>query len=294
MATYYEGSYGGPVMTQSAWREPWHQAWQGPQGFGRHEQWGDGSWTPASVRAQYNRYSEWAASHDSTAWPQQRMPAGPARWSPDQYESWAAEKYDTSTSTRAFSPALSLSEEPGDVLLVNSDSSGAYASLCADATDADLVAFDAEWAPDWTYGSDNPVSVLQLAFPTSGRVYVLQLGLLGNRLPPAVQMMLVNPGVTKVGFGANDAPKFKRSGISLTPGSVLDVQSWSAEVMQEPIQPESLSLKKAAHVVLGYRMDKDKRHSCSDWSRDKLSPEQIQYAALDAWVALRLYYAIAG
>jgi ribonuclease D len=186
-----------------------------------------------------------------------------------------------------------LTEEPGCVMVVNSTSSGAYASLCGDAATADLVAFDAEWVPDWTMGSDNPISVLQLAFPTSRRVYVLQLEPLSRKLPQAVQMMLVNPEVTKVGFAVShkDAAKLMRSGIVVTKGTIVDVQDRCAAALGVAWSAgSSLSLKQAAQCLLGCVLFKDKRCACSDWSSEKLTPEQVRYAALDAWVALRLYY----
>jgi ribonuclease D len=186
-----------------------------------------------------------------------------------------------------------LPEEPMAMMLVNSTSSGAYSSLCGDAETADVVGFDAEWVPDWFAGSDNPISVLQLAFPSSRRVFVLQLKLLGERLPQAVQMMLVNPEVTKVGFACSlkDTAKFVRSGISVTKGSIVDVQERCAEALGLTwTASRGLSLKRCAQELLGCNLDKDKRLGCSDWGREKLTPEQVRYAALDAWTALRLFY----
>lgn len=196
----------------------------------------------------------------------------------------------TNASAQVFA---SLPEEPREVLVVNSNSSGAYDSLCRDAAKADVVAFDCEWVPDWEYGSDNPISVMQLAFPSSFRCYVLQLGPLNRRLPQDVQMMLVNPEVAKVGFAVNqkDAEKLTRSGIAVTQGSVVDVQEQcSAALGLSWERSTSLSLKRAAQELLGCALLKDKRCACSDWSSPTLTPEQVRYAALDAWVALRLYY----
>lgn len=187
----------------------------------------------------------------------------------------------------------SLPLDPKEILVVNSTSSGSYASLCRDAKTADVVAFDAEWVPDFKYGSDNPISVLQLAFPSSRKVYVLQLGRLGKRLPQEVQLMLVNPDVLKVGFAVNhkDAQKLMRTGIAVTQGSVVDVQPRSAESLGISWgKQQSLSLRRAAKELLGCELLKDKRCACSDWSSEHLTHEQVHYAALDAWVALRLYY----
>lgn len=192
-----------------------------------------------------------------------------------------------------------LPAEPDEVLVVNSAGSESHRLLCCDAVEADTVAFDAEWRPDWS-GSDNPISVLQLAFPISRRVYVVQVGRLGGKLPVEVQMMLVNPRVTKAGFAVDrsDIAKLQRTGIAVTRDSVVDVQGRCAEALgflnvdtSGGIQAETLGLKRAAGRLLGVEMDK--RLACSDWACDRLTPGQVRYAALDAWVTLRLFYRVA-
>lgn len=209
----------------------------------------------------------------------------------DEYNalSWKEGEETSNTHVSAWTTG-SLPEEPSQILVVNSTSSGSYQFLCRDAASADIVGFDAEWVPDFSYGSDNPISVLQLAFPTSRRVYVIQLGQLDWKLPSDVQMMLVNPAVIKVGFGVNkkDSAKLTRTGISVTSSSVVDVQERCAVALGE--SPRYLGLKRAAQELLGCELLKDKRCSCSDWSSKQLSAEQVRYAALDAWVALRLSY----
>lgn len=187
-----------------------------------------------------------------------------------------------------------LPEEPREIVLVNSMSSGAYDSLCADAELAELVAFDAEWRPDCYEGSDNPISVLQFAFPTSCRVYVVQLERFRGKLPAAVTTMLVNPEVTKAGFAVDngDIVKFARTGIAVNRGSVVDVrdQCWQRLAgFGVASAYGKLSLKGAAERILGFSMNKDRKLTCSDWACDELTPEQIRYAGLDAWVTLRLY-----
>jgi len=206
------------------------------------------------------------------------------------YDAKIGYDYDQ-TGILAAHQANELPEEPREIVLVTSLSSGACDTLCADAASADIVAFDAEWAPDRTWGSDNPISVLQLAFPQSRRVYVIQLRRLNGKLPQAVSMMLVNPEVTKVGFAVDqgDIAKFARSDIALTKASVVDVQELSWKSLGMTTAYGCLGLKDAAVGILGFMMNKDKRLACSDWASQELRPEQVRYAGLDAWVTLRLY-----
>ncbi|CAE7893929.1 Exd2 [Symbiodinium necroappetens] len=186
------------------------------------------------------------------------------------------------------SPQPALPDEPSEVLVVNSTESRSYVALCWDLAMADLVALDVEWVPD-VGDSDHPISVMQLAFPTC-RVYVLQLHRIG-RIPSPVQQMLVDPWITKVGFGVDckDVDKFVTSGIPLYRDSVVDMQPPCGELLGAPPN-RPCGLRRTALELLRYVLRKDISCSCSDWSVHTLSPQQVKYAALDAWVTLRLFY----
>ena len=212
------------------------------------------------------------------------------------YNAWAAmymSQFDNFNDW--YGSSGSVAEEPHQIVLVNQADGqslgAAYSSLCEDAARARVVAVDVEWAPDFRRGSNNPISVIQLAFPESQTVYVLQLERLGKRLPRSVQTMLVHPTVAKVGFAikGTDCEKFRLSGIAVDFTSVVDVQEFCNAARGFT---RITSLKAAAHKLLGVVLDKDKQIACSDWSRYELTPQQIRYAAIDAWVTLRLYYHI--
>ncbi|OLP82612.1 Two pore potassium channel c [Symbiodinium microadriaticum] len=225
------------------------------------------NWRWDSKFAAFGEYSE--QSEYSSDWSQEQVLSTNIQRSPNQ--PWQ-------TGMTMFA---SLPSEPREILVVNSKSSGSYESLCRDSQTADVVAFDSEWVPDFGYGSDNPISVLQLAFPSSQRVYVVQLGPLGKKLPQEVQLMLVNPDVLKAGFAVNskDAQKLMRTGIAVTQGSVVDVQETCASRMGLAWGSEqSLSLRRAASTLLRCELLKDKRCACSDWSSEHLTPEQVHYA----------------
>ena len=56
--------------------------------------------------------------------------------------------------------------------------------------------------------------------------------------------------------------------------------------MKNPWNKNPPSLGTCCAALLGRRLDK--RAQCSDWARRPLSPGQVEYAALDAVVLLRL------
>lgn len=274
----------------NAWWHSWPQkeSFWGKQNPWKEDPWAKGhyQWHRQVSQPNFEAYAAW--STDSSVMDVYKRGLFDGGY--DDYTDSVDSRLNQATSAdEQIMYGMQLPEEPTEVLLVNSHSSGAYQSVCADARAADLVAFDAEWAPD-SWGSDNPISVLQLAFPLSRRVYVIQLERLQRRLPKEVQMMLVNPEVRKVGFAVdgNDRAKMARSGIAVTNGSVKDVQAQCAAALGIGSGARSLSLKNAANSILGFKLEKDKRLSCSDWAVQELTPEQVRYAALDAWVTLRL------
>eukprot|EP00929_Paragymnodinium_shiwhaense_P103282 TRINITY_DN66674_c0_g1_i1.p1 TRINITY_DN66674_c0_g1~~TRINITY_DN66674_c0_g1_i1.p1 ORF type:complete len:702 (+),score=131.13 TRINITY_DN66674_c0_g1_i1:132-2237(+) len=238
------------------------------------------------------RTAEERQQHSSNHRPQQAWP----QMLPDPTSRWLGNQLDACRAKGSAAAGLPL--EPCRILVVNNSRCEAYSWLLEDIAQADVVGFDSEWVPEWGTDADHPISVLQLAFPFRRWVYVIQLGKSRgklHRLPPEVQRMLVNPEVLKVGFavGRNDMVKLKQCGIGVGDVTAVDTQSlcewllgWHAS--------GSLGLGHAARLLLGINMVKDKRISCSDWDREVLTPDQIRYAAMDAWVPLQLLAVISS
>mmetsp|Transcript_34172 Transcript_34172/g.77970 ORF Transcript_34172/g.77970 Transcript_34172/m.77970 type:complete len:441 (-) Transcript_34172:81-1403(-) len=209
---------------------------------------------------------------------------------------WGAQRtLENSLQYASTHAAIDLPAEPEEIIVISGYNEIACNALVADILEADIISIDSEWRPDWCDESDNPVAVLQLAFPFSRRAYLLQLSQLGQ-LPQEVQSMLQSTAVLKVGFAIDykDRWKLERSGIRLG-GPTLDMQT-VCEMLLDPsglaVHPRSLGLASAVAKMLGECMPKDKRISCSDWARRVLTGDQIFYAAMDAWVTLRLFGAI--
>jgi len=190
--------------------------------------------------------------------------------------------------------ATELEDYPNAIHLVSSETGKVYESLVQEAATATLVGYDCQWSPDFDGNTDNPIALLQLAFPDSGNCYVLQLPMLKRGVPLKVRRLFESAAVTVVGFSANeiDIHKFEVSGIKIDKGSVLDMQPWCEAEMGENdsvMQGWRVGLKRAAWCVLDFEMDKTTVVASSNWERDELTTAQVEYAAMDVWVALRMY-----
>jgi hypothetical protein len=191
-----------------------------------------------------------------------------------------------------------LSEYPENIRLVSNETSENYAKLLEEAQTASCISYDIQWSPDFTDDTDHPVAILQLAFPLSGNTYVLQLPLLDEGIPDVVRKLFEDPDVKVAGFCASemDMHKFEITGVQIDRLSVYDVQPWCEAEMGENESVKQgwrVGLKRAAACVLDFEMDKAATIASSNWEREELTPAQVEYGAMDVWVALRLYQRLA-
>eukprot|EP00927_Polykrikos_kofoidii_P016549 TRINITY_DN1748_c0_g1_i2.p1 TRINITY_DN1748_c0_g1~~TRINITY_DN1748_c0_g1_i2.p1 ORF type:complete len:373 (-),score=69.13 TRINITY_DN1748_c0_g1_i2:252-1370(-) len=195
--------------------------------------------------------------------------------------------------------AEELGEYPNSIRLVSNTTSEDYGRLVEEARSATLVAYDIQWSPDFEEGTDNPVALLQLSFPTTGNSYVLQLPLLGGVFPDHVKRLFESKDVVAVGFAANeiDVHKFQVSGVNIDTSTLIDVQPWCEAEMGENASVKQgwrVGLKRASMCVIDFGMDKTTTVASSNWEREELTTAQVEYAAMDVWVALRLYQRLAS
>lgn len=193
--------------------------------------------------------------------------------------------------------ANELGEYPDAIRLVSSVSGENYNMLIQEAKTTELVAYDLQWKPDFDDGTDNPVALLQLAFPTSGNTYVVQMAGLKGVVPPELNR-LFGPSVETCGFASDamDVHKLQISGFDADLATLVDVQCWAEAEMgenQSVLQGWRVGLKRASACVLDFEMDKTQAVASSTWSRATLTTAQVEYAAMDVWVALRLYQRLA-
>lgn len=149
------------------------------------------------------------------------------------------------------------------------------------------VGLDCEWDIDYSASVDScRVDVIQIAF--GKKVYVLHIDRCWSSLPTSLVSLLENEFLKKVGrqvFG--ELSRISR-GMQVDCRSKLELGSFCSS--RKVIPNGSSSLSSITLRVLGKNIKKDERQS--RWSNIPLSPEQINYVALDAWASLAIYESV--
>ena len=143
-----------------------------------------------------------------------------------------------------------------------------------------LLGFDTETRPAYKKGESYLPSLLQLA--SDDEVFIFQLKHLGLARP--LRKILADSAIIKAGVSLDyDIRELKKLS-HFKAGGFMDLADLAKK---EGIKNHGL--RGLAAVLLGIRISKGAQ--TSNWSRDVLTRQQIQYAATDAWVGRRLYLA---
>lgn len=171
---------------------------------------------------------------------------------------------------------LPLRRYSGEIRIVRSDEE------LVDALDVlrreTVLGFDTETRPTFRKGKVNLPSLVQLACAEA--VYLIQL----NWVPlgDALSSLLADKTVIKTGVAVRDDIRDLQKLFSFRDGGVVDL----GEVARD-IGLETHGLRNLAANFLGIRISKGAQ--CSNWSNRELGPQQIIYAATDAWVSREIH-----
>jgi ribonuclease D len=171
---------------------------------------------------------------------------------------------------------LPLAGWEGPVVLVrsNDDLDPALERLAQ----TDLLGFDTETRPAFRKGQSFPPSLLQLA--TDNEVFLFQLQRVG--LPGALLNLLSDPGIVKAGVGLDFDLKTLQELRPFQPRGFTDL---ARIARRKGIRNNGL--RGLAAAVCGIRISKSSR--TTNWANPALTPQQIRYAATDAWIGRELY-----
>lgn len=145
---------------------------------------------------------------------------------------------------------------------------------------ATILGFDTESKPTFIKGevSTGP-HLIQLA--SFEKAYLFQVS---DEILEFLAPIFANPNLIKVGFGLkNDAHLFRKKGIELN--GIVDLsKSFSAFGIKT-----QMGVKNAVALLFRVHFIKNKKVSTSNWSKKKLTPEQIAYAAADAYAPVLIF-----
>jgi len=145
-----------------------------------------------------------------------------------------------------------------------------------------LLGFDTETRPVFKKGKKpGPPSLIQLA--TASCAYIFQINLLP--LCNGLCDLLADESIIKTGVAVRDDILGLQRLAEFTPSGFIDLSDVSTAAKMQ-----THGLRNMAANLLGFRISKSAQ--CSNWAKEKLTTQQINYAATDAWVSRELYLAL--
>lgn len=145
------------------------------------------------------------------------------------------------------------------------------------------VGFDTEQRPQFVSkkdgGTENETAVLQLGVETSCLVlHIYHM----SEMPESLESILRDENILKIGSGIDkDASKLTRESGLVCKG-LVDTQD-----MARSLGLQKIGLKALAEQFLDIKLNKGV--ALTNWENFPLHLRQIEYAALDAWVGLKVY-----
>ncbi|WP_245944745.1 3'-5' exonuclease [Crenobacter cavernae] len=184
---------------------------------------------------------------------------------------------------KALPPFDALSR---DAVVLVCDEATMHAA-CRQLLEQPVLGFDTESRPTFRVGevSTGP-HLLQLATPS--QAYLFQLEKLGDLAP--LRALMAAGTVHKVGFGLSSDKVLLKSKLDIDCAAVHDIGT----LFRQTGARHTVGAVQAVAQLFGRHYRKSKRLSTSNWASATLSDAQCLYAANDAYVALRVYLALAG
>jgi ribonuclease D len=152
------------------------------------------------------------------------------------------------------------------------------APAMADILQETVVGFDTETRPSFRVGESYPPSLAQVA--TARAVYLFQVQ--RREVAAAVAAMLAEQHIVKAGVGLAYDLKALKKVIQFTEKSIVDLGT-----VAKRHGLKQTGVRNLTGLFLGFRIPKGTK--TSNWSRPRLSAQQITYAATDAWACRELY-----
>jgi len=170
-------------------------------------------------------------------------------------------------------------EGPVKVLLTMPEMTSAVKEILASGEKH--LGFDTETRPNYKRGGFNPTALIQLA--TAKTVYLFRICKLpGHNFDPLLPI-LTNPSILKTGVSICEDVKDLCRIQHFQPAGFVD----TTEITQKVLGIKNGGLRALAVHFLDGRITKGAQ--MSNWACNHLDPQQIRYAATDAWVSREIH-----
>lgn len=158
------------------------------------------------------------------------------------------------------------------------------------------IGFDCEWAVRGKRSAISiseqsalkfvPIALVQIAYGNS--VYLMRIhSFASDNLPENLIKILTDTKIAKIGKNVSgDLTRFRYFGLQQCPGQ-LELGTFCKD--KDLIERRNTSLADICGFVLKVQLPKANFVRCGNWEAPILSEEQINYAALDAWVSYEIY-----
>ena len=172
--------------------------------------------------------------------------------------------------------ALPIRRYEGEVRLVATRD--AMEQAAADFAQERVIGFDTETRPSFRVGESHPPALAQAA--TARAVYLFQLQRMD--FASVLGALLSSHRTVKAGVGLGDDLRQLRKSFAFEPAAIVDLGA-----VARRHQLEKSGVRALAALFLGIRIPKGAK--TTNWATQRLSPQQVAYAATDAWACREIY-----
>lgn len=169
----------------------------------------------------------------------------------------------------------------GNIYLIDSETK--FDKIINRLNNERVLGFDTETRPTFRKGKTNQVALLQLA--TSTDAYLFRLNRIG--LPESLTRLLATKNIMKIGVALKDDLRTLQKLRDFKPEGFVDLQQYVKD-----FGIEDNGLKKLVANILNFRISKGQQ--TSNWEVEDLTPQQMEYAATDAWVCCEIFKKLNG
>ena len=141
-----------------------------------------------------------------------------------------------------------------------------------------VLGFDTETRPAFKKGESYPVCLLQLS--TDEQAFLFRL----NKIPltEEIRDLLADETIIKTGVAIRDDIKGLKALAPYEEKGFIEIAD-----LAKDLGIKKLGLRSLTGILLDRRLSK--KNKLTNWEKEKLTPDQLNYAATDAWVSREIF-----